>query len=175
MSDLNLPPLICLTACGCLIHQGKVLLIKHKKLGIWLSPGGHLEANELPHQAAEREFWEETGIKVRAKAWGFMPPDERTEYLPNPIASNLHWISRENYQHRTAGAERSAQTAKNWGKGCEQHFGMMYLVEPVAGVTFAQNQEETDGIGWFGPDEIAELETPANIKLELKEAFRLSE
>lgn len=29
-------------------QQEKFLFIKHKKLGKWLQPGGHLEANELP-------------------------------------------------------------------------------------------------------------------------------
>ncbi len=52
---------ICYTACGALIHKQKALLVKHKKLGIWLAPGGHMEEGEFPHQAAEREFWEEAG------------------------------------------------------------------------------------------------------------------
>ncbi|MDQ5951652.1 MAG: hypothetical protein QG639_933, partial [Patescibacteria group bacterium] len=57
---------ICLTVAGVLFYQRKVLLVKHKRLQIWLAPGGHIEDNELPHQAAEREFWEETGVKVKA-------------------------------------------------------------------------------------------------------------
>src|SRR5688572_115523 len=89
---------ICLTASGTLIHQGKILLVKHKKLGFWLTPGGHLEPGEMPHQAAEREFWEETSVKVKAAPMGFFPKtgDAQTEFLPVPLSSNLHWVSREN-------------------------------------------------------------------------------
>jgi 8-oxo-dGTP pyrophosphatase MutT (NUDIX family) len=39
-------------------------MLKHKKLGKWLPPGGHIEPNELPDDAACREVLEETGLKV---------------------------------------------------------------------------------------------------------------
>jgi 8-oxo-dGTP pyrophosphatase MutT (NUDIX family) len=41
---------------------GRVLLHRHKRLGIWLQPGGHLEPGESPSQAAVREAREETGV-----------------------------------------------------------------------------------------------------------------
>jgi ADP-ribose pyrophosphatase YjhB (NUDIX family) len=41
------------------------LLIKHKKLNVWINPGGHLEGQEFPYDAAAREAMEETGTKVR--------------------------------------------------------------------------------------------------------------
>lgn len=44
------------------VFNGKVLLIKHKKLDMWLPPGGKLEPNETPFEAAERELFEETGL-----------------------------------------------------------------------------------------------------------------
>ena len=34
--------------------KDEVLLIKHKKLGVWLPPGGHIEAGEFPYEAAVR-------------------------------------------------------------------------------------------------------------------------
>jgi|SRR5579859_4083550 len=43
-------------------HQS-ILLIKHKGLGVWLPPGGHVEEGELPHIAALREAFEETGMQ----------------------------------------------------------------------------------------------------------------
>ncbi|RLT58768.1 MAG: NUDIX domain-containing protein [Chloroflexi bacterium] len=45
-------------------HEGAVLLHFHRKLGRWLPPGGHVEPNELPDEAARRETLEETGIIV---------------------------------------------------------------------------------------------------------------
>jgi len=80
-------PKICYTAAGILIHADKVLLVKHKKLGIWLNPGGHIEAGELPHQAAEREFFEETGVKVQAVDPRGLLKDTESQYIPSPILS----------------------------------------------------------------------------------------
>lgn len=40
----------------------RVLLHKHKRLGMWLQPGGHIDADEAPWVAAEREAREETGL-----------------------------------------------------------------------------------------------------------------
>ena len=52
-------------ACG-VNAQGKFLIveetIKGKKL--WNQPAGHLEADETLLQAAERELWEEPGIRA---------------------------------------------------------------------------------------------------------------
>jgi 8-oxo-dGTP pyrophosphatase MutT (NUDIX family) len=41
-----------------------VLLHRHKRLGIWLQPGGHIEPGETPWDAARRETCEETGLSV---------------------------------------------------------------------------------------------------------------
>ncbi|MHA2098803.1 MAG: NUDIX domain-containing protein [Candidatus Kariarchaeaceae archaeon] len=38
------------------------LLHWHKKIKTWLPPGGHIEKNETPEEAARREIEEETGI-----------------------------------------------------------------------------------------------------------------
>lgn len=43
---------------------GATLLHWHRKVGLWLPPGGHIEPNEDPMQAARREALEETGIVV---------------------------------------------------------------------------------------------------------------
>ena len=50
------------TASAVLLHASKVLLIEHRILGKWLYPGGHIDAGELPHEAASRELYEETGF-----------------------------------------------------------------------------------------------------------------
>lgn len=53
-------------ASGLVInHENtKMLMIYHKKLDIWVIPGGHLEPNEYPAEGALREIFEETGIKA---------------------------------------------------------------------------------------------------------------
>lgn len=47
------------------VWRSQVLLHKHRKLGLWLPPGGHVEPHELPDDAAVREVLEETGVAVR--------------------------------------------------------------------------------------------------------------
>lgn len=42
----------------------RVLLHRHKRLGLWLQPGGHIEPGELPWEGSLREAAEETGLPV---------------------------------------------------------------------------------------------------------------
>lgn len=56
------------TGSGIVVGPRGVLLHKHRKLGIWVQPGGHLEPGESSWDAARRETAEETGIAV-----GFAP------------------------------------------------------------------------------------------------------
>lgn len=160
---------ICLTSAGLLFNHGKVLLVKHKKLQIWLAPGGHMEPNELPHQAAEREFWEETGIRVKALSPQVQfSGDAVSAYMPNPVVSNLHWMNKKNYDLRKAGNEFPVGS-----KACEQHICFVYLVEAQAGIKYTQNIEETDGIGWFSIPEVQKLVTTEDIKYEVEYASKL--
>lgn len=48
-----------------IVHENKVLLHKHKLLNIWLPPGGHIELDEDPNEAAIREAKEESGLDVQ--------------------------------------------------------------------------------------------------------------
>ena len=41
-----------------------VLLLKHRRLGIWLQPGGHVDPGETPWEGAVREATEETGLPM---------------------------------------------------------------------------------------------------------------
>lgn len=52
------------TATVYIFHENKVLLHPHEKLNKWLPPGGHLEPNETPPEAARRETLEETGLEI---------------------------------------------------------------------------------------------------------------
>jgi ADP-ribose pyrophosphatase YjhB (NUDIX family) len=176
-SLLDFQAKICWTACGCLIHDQKILLVKHKKLNMWLNPGGHLESNELPHQAAEREFREETGIKVRAIIDPQWQNSEASEYLPNPFATNLHWISRENYLSRTQGAAVASSTKAKWSRGCEQHLNFIFLVEPInaRAMETTLDEKESTEINWFSHAELSRLDLHPNIQQEIEAAWRLDE
>lgn len=44
--------------------EGRVLLLWHGKLLRWMPPGGHVDDNELPEDAAVRECKEETGLDI---------------------------------------------------------------------------------------------------------------
>lgn|GEM_PF-135273 len=48
----------------------QILLVDHKKAGLWLPPGGHVELNEHPKKTVEREIQEELGIQAH-----FLSPD----------------------------------------------------------------------------------------------------
>lgn len=52
------------TASALIMHDNKVLLVNHVKLGVWLYPGGHIEDNETPDETVVREVKEETGLGV---------------------------------------------------------------------------------------------------------------
>ena len=50
-------------ASDIVVGTGGVLLHLHKRLGLWLQPGGHIDAGESPPDAALREVFEETGLR----------------------------------------------------------------------------------------------------------------
>jgi 8-oxo-dGTP pyrophosphatase MutT (NUDIX family) len=51
-------------------RSGRVLLHLHRRIRRWLQPGGHIELDEAPGDAAVRETIEETGIAVRHPSGG---------------------------------------------------------------------------------------------------------
>ena len=53
------------TATGFVVDKKSILLHWHKKLSMWLPPGGHIEPGEDPQQAIIREVLEETGLSVK--------------------------------------------------------------------------------------------------------------
>jgi 8-oxo-dGTP pyrophosphatase MutT (NUDIX family) len=52
------------TASAIVVGPRGTILHRHRLLGRWLQPGGHLEAGESPADAASREVAEETGLKA---------------------------------------------------------------------------------------------------------------
>ena len=92
------------------VHDGKVLLIHHRKLDKWLPLGGHIELDEDPEQAALREAKEESGLDV--ELLGERPPTTSpgTRALIAPRFLDIHRIS-----------------------DTHEHIGMIYWARPKAG------------------------------------------
>lgn len=44
--------------------SNQVLLVDHKKAGLWLPSGGHIELNEHPKETVKREILEELGTEA---------------------------------------------------------------------------------------------------------------
>ncbi len=79
------------------VKEGKVLLIKGKKGGQWLPPGGHVKMDELPTQTAVREVMEETGQKIVLRS-AKNKKIGSAHMLPQPDHMEVHDIS-EDHQH----------------------------------------------------------------------------
>ncbi len=58
------------TASGIVVGRRGTVLHRHKRLGIWMQPGGHIDSGERPEDAAVREATEELGLKVAHPATG---------------------------------------------------------------------------------------------------------
>ena len=57
------------------LHEGRILLVRHYRPGVhdfWAGPGGGAEGAEELHEAAEREAFEEAGIRVRTRAMAYI-------------------------------------------------------------------------------------------------------
>jgi 8-oxo-dGTP pyrophosphatase MutT (NUDIX family) len=68
-----------LTVSGFVVHEDRVALHWHRKLGAWLPAGGHVEPGEDPVQATLREVREEFGLEAEV-----MSVAPRTDYRGGP-------------------------------------------------------------------------------------------
>lgn len=78
------------------VDRGRTLLLHHRKLGRWFPPGGHIDPNELPHEAALREVREETGLEAELLHHGGMLG--QVPVLPQPFCMLLETIAPD-HQH----------------------------------------------------------------------------
>lgn len=116
------------------VHEGKILLIHHRKLDKWLPLGGHIELDEDPEQAALREAKEESGLDV--ELIGERPPTTSpgTRALIAPRFLDIHRI---NETH--------------------EHIGLIYWARPKKG-TLALAVEEHHDIRWARPEDLDQLQ-----------------
>ena len=101
------------TATGFVVRGGATLLHWHKRLGQWMPPGGHIEADEDPVQAVLREIHEETGIVAEVIPTAGTLPFEYPEQLPAPYTILVEDIPGPGEAHK--------------------HIDMIYFCRPVDG------------------------------------------
>lgn len=127
------------TVAVFVVCEGKVLLHRHRKLGMWLPPGGHIESGELPDEAALREVREETGVEVKLVG-------ERREDVDDPVQL-----------HRPAGVQ-----LERIGPGHE-HIDLIYFARP-AGSTEIREEFTGDEVGWYGPADWDRMSVNAEVR-----------
>jgi ADP-ribose pyrophosphatase YjhB (NUDIX family) len=81
------------TSTVYIVNEGATALHHHGRLGIRIPPGGHVDRDELPHEAGLREVREETGLEPRLlrETASLEPP--AGEVLPQPAHMMLYDIN----------------------------------------------------------------------------------
>nr|WP_181953930.1 NUDIX domain-containing protein [Pyrobaculum arsenaticum] len=135
-----LVPRKCIVASGVLIENGKVLLIKHRRLGVYIYPGGHVEPNETPTEAVIREFEEETGLRVEPIGHIHGVRDKDVVERPLPLLILEELVRYPDEAHI--------------------HFDLIYLVRRVGGA-------QREGF-WIDVEDIDKIETYPNVRWVIK-------
>jgi 8-oxo-dGTP pyrophosphatase MutT (NUDIX family) len=125
------------TATVYVIHKNQVLLHLHAKLGKWLPPGGHVEPNETPPEAARREVLEETGLEI-----DFLTQENLCVDAPHAKSFERPFLCLlENIPpHRDTPAH--------------QHMDLIYLATPKE----SSLNQLTGDFRWFNAEEIQEIQ-----------------
>jgi ADP-ribose pyrophosphatase YjhB (NUDIX family) len=131
----------CLVATAYLVRDGKTLLHKHRKLGLWLPPGGHIEAGETPDEAVLREVREETGLAAEFVEPPSAPDiqDDRVESLHQPQRVQVEAIP--NHPH---------------------HVDLIYFMRAGPGEAVAE--AGATGWRWFSPQDLSDPDLTREVR-----------
>lgn len=140
-----------LVVAGFLIHNGKLLLIHHRKLDIWIPLGGHIDEDETPDQALKREFKEELNLDIEILNFnhitnkGFVRKE-----LAVPFYVNVHSV------------------------GDHDHCCFYYLCK-LKSENIVVNEKELKGFEWFTVEELNQEHVPEDVKEIALKAFEMFE
>lgn len=130
-------------------YNKKILLVKHKKNQRWTQPGGHIENNETPEEAALREVYEETGLRVKLLGERF----PREEDFIRPL-----------------GIQKNRRTTPDGEM--HMHVDIIYAAIPNDDNDVVLNIEESDDICWFTREELEEIDCFPDIKITMDYILR---
>lgn len=139
-------------------HRNRTLLLWHKRLGRWMPPGGHVEPDELPEDAAQRECKEETGLDVEivgiAQDDLFQGNPSEGRMLKAPIALLLEEIP----------------ACKERNEPAHQHMDFLYLARPIdPNQTAVLDTDEGREMRWFTRKEVEQLSHQTEIFSNVKQ------
>lgn len=143
------------TATTFVVSEGRVLLHRHRKQGLWLPPGGHIERDELPHVAAVREVEEETGLKVHLHSESLasaMTAEMACAVVPQPAFILVEDIN-PFHQHIDF-----------------TYFARVPVVEGAPGDGTPSWQ--SNGFDWFLPDDLTGDDVPENVRAGARRAVQ---
>jgi 8-oxo-dGTP pyrophosphatase MutT (NUDIX family) len=129
-----------------IVHRGRVLLVEHKKLGLWMPPGGHIEPGELPDEALAREIREETGLILGETCYNVI--------RPAPVQSHLGAK-----KDATPGPHNRRPQIPVWTIEAHdyppipghRHVALVYLLRATTNDVKLE-EKSADGIGFFLPN-----------------------
>lgn len=135
------------TASVYILRDSQLLLIFHPKLKKWLPPGGHVEPNESPVEAARREALEETGYEIEfIKQENVWINQWNANSFERPYLCLLEEISAHN--------EMPAH----------KHMDLIYVARAIRQVHTAELP-----IRWFGLEALTQLQADVDIFKETLE------
>jgi len=139
------------TASAVVLHPSrKILLLNHKKLGVWLGPGGHVE-NETPDACVLREVTEESGLDVKIigeKKEELADFENDVQVLHQPYLVISARIADDHY-----------------------HIDLIYTCVPLDSFELNPNEGESIEIGWFSRSDLDQLKLFQNYRKLLEQVF----